>query len=813
MTDIPGRIGDYEIEAELGEGGMATVYRARHAILETKHALKVLHPMYRENADVRQRFLDEAKLQAKQLDHANIVKVSNIVATPEHAALVMELVEGTSLDAKIGVLKGQSAEIKRLMGGILEGVQHAHEAGVIHRDLKPANILLADRKGTLVPKVTDFGIAKVTAGDAAAKTSKKSTHADARMGTLHYMSPEQVKRSKDVTPRSDVYSLGAVLYEMATGVVPFDGENDYDVMENIVNGRYEAPETRVPEIDPVIARVIRKALAKAPAERYASCAEMAAELRGEAGTSVAGDTPPRKPAGANPAPVEMAPPRRGRWPLVAAGVVVAAALTGGGIWFARSGKHVGLTTGEQVIDAAIGDAKIREKMAARRSLKATGTVIDGDGRKLAFTSYLTPDSKRYKLTGPADFVWEEGIHSGVVWQDGAYGPEEVTGTARTAALRDSLLNAELRWHQSYPKAELVGSAMLDGVDTYKVVLTDPEGKLWTWYIGKQSFDLLRVEGSHDGPKGPVQDVDTYLEWRDLDGLRYASKYSSTHSDHPGSTTITDTLEVNAEIPPGTFDVPPFAPPRRAPDPALTYAVPHEDDWFDGPASAKVTIIQISDYACSHCEEMRSTMDALRKKYLDDVRIVHMQYVVHPDGARAAAIAYCAGNRQGMAVDMDKLLWDRGFKEKQFDPDYCWINAKGCPHALVLARQLGLDVPGFQRTMAGSCALHVTSEMASLDAFAIDSVPSYFINGRFFVGARTEQAFGALIDEELAKSSARVADGSAPASFPYQWVLDHGEKRVPALTPPAASLAPAPASGVGAGAGAGSGASAPIAPLP
>ena len=321
----PTKIGDYDIEAQLGEGGMAKVYRAKHSFLETVHAIKVLDPSYRVNPEARKRFLDEAKIQAKHLDHDNIVKVTNIVATPEHAALVMELIEGKGLEGRIGELKTKPDEIKHIMHGVLDAVGHAHAAGIIHRDLKPANVLLHVEDGTVVPKVTDFGIAKVTAADGSGV--KKSTHGGARMGTLAYSSPEQIRRAKDVTARSDVYSLGAMLYEMATGEMAFGGDSDYDVMENIVNGRFAPPEQRYPAIDPTLAAVIKKAMAKDPAERYASCAEMAAALRG---TSVSARA-------VVPTAVALPPPARSKVLLVMGLVVAAAALGGVAVYLATRG--------------------------------------------------------------------------------------------------------------------------------------------------------------------------------------------------------------------------------------------------------------------------------------------------------------------------------------------------------------------------------------------------------------------------------------------------------------------------------------------
>ena len=153
-------VGDYEILAALGEGGMATVYRARHAIIDTIHALKVLDPKLRGDAEIRGRFPEEARIQAKHLDHPGIVKVTTVVATAEHAALVMELIDGGSLEREIGELANKPSEIKRIMIAVLEAIGYAHAVGIVHRDLKPAKVLLAGPERR--PKVTDFGIAKLS---------------------------------------------------------------------------------------------------------------------------------------------------------------------------------------------------------------------------------------------------------------------------------------------------------------------------------------------------------------------------------------------------------------------------------------------------------------------------------------------------------------------------------------------------------------------------------------------------------------------------------------------------------------------------
>jgi serine/threonine-protein kinase len=178
----------------------------------------------------------------------------------------MDLVDGPSLDDVIRTLPGNPDEIRRIMLGILAAVDHAHRCGVIHRDLKPGNVLLDGP--ARIPRVTDFGIAKVV---------DRSTTADgARMGTLPYSSPEQLRGGRHATVRSDIFSLGVVLYEMTTGALPFRGECELDVMNAIVAGTYFLPRV----IDPVLARVIRRALDPDPLRRFGTCGAMAAALGG-----------------------------------------------------------------------------------------------------------------------------------------------------------------------------------------------------------------------------------------------------------------------------------------------------------------------------------------------------------------------------------------------------------------------------------------------------------------------------------------------------------------------------------------------------
>jgi serine/threonine-protein kinase len=271
-TQLDGR---YEIVRLLGQGGMAAVYEVRHLGLHSTHALKVLNPDLARNDELRGRFLSEGRIQAR-LRHPNIVQVTEIVTTPV-AGLVMDYVDGPTLAgycAEKGPLDVPT--LLEVFLPVLDAVDEAHKAHVVHRDLKPDNIMLGrDSRGRLMPMVTDFGIAKLLREEEA---SKKKTRAGARMGTLLYMSPEQIRGAEEVDARSDIFALGAILYEAVTGRIAFDGPSEYETMQSIVQGTYEAPERVVGGLPPIIAGCIRKALAVDPAERFQDCAAFRAAL-------------------------------------------------------------------------------------------------------------------------------------------------------------------------------------------------------------------------------------------------------------------------------------------------------------------------------------------------------------------------------------------------------------------------------------------------------------------------------------------------------------------------------------------------------
>jgi serine/threonine protein kinase len=264
----------YRVEHRLGEGGMATVYKVRHLILDTFHALKVLKPELMGEAELRGRFLAEGKIQAR-LRHPYIVPVTDVVVVPGVAGLVMDFIPGDTLEGFLRSHPGPPpAElVAAIFPKVLRAVGYAHRNGVIHRDLKPSNVLLEEWDGERVPRVLDFGIAA-----AHHESAERQTRTGARLGTPHYMSPEQIRDPRGVTPRSDIFSLGVTLYELATGKACFDDESDFNIQLRIVQGAFDPPERVNPALSPVVVGAINRALRTDPMERFATCEEFAAAL-------------------------------------------------------------------------------------------------------------------------------------------------------------------------------------------------------------------------------------------------------------------------------------------------------------------------------------------------------------------------------------------------------------------------------------------------------------------------------------------------------------------------------------------------------
>lgn len=266
MSLAPGELIDnrYEVLDVLGEGSMAEVYRVKHAQLGTEHAVKVLKL---EHPSIRERMLREGQFQAK-LRHANIVNVSDVVPLGDGAGLVMEYIDGGSLADLLQNHRLTEKQIDALAAGMLDGIEAAHDAGLIHRDLKPANILLAREGKKLVPKITDFGLAKALDGSATL------TRSGVMMGTPAYMAPEQIHDAKRVDQRADIFSLGAILYHMVAGRRPFDDANIANVLTAVLDGDFPPLSKVAPDLPAHRARAIEKALEVELEDRAASCSDL-----------------------------------------------------------------------------------------------------------------------------------------------------------------------------------------------------------------------------------------------------------------------------------------------------------------------------------------------------------------------------------------------------------------------------------------------------------------------------------------------------------------------------------------------------------
>jgi serine/threonine protein kinase len=268
-------LGKYQLREQLGHGGMASVYRAYHPQLDRFVAVKVLRGELVDDPEFLARFQREAKIVAA-LRHANIVQVYDADMQDDIYYMVMELLEGDTLKARLTDYRAREeqmplGEVVRVMLDVLDGLAYAHGEGMIHRDLKPANIMLTKRGQAVI---TDFGIAQMVG-------ATRYTMSGALMGTLNYMAPEQGMQNQS-DARSDLYSLGIVLYEMLTGKPPFDADTPLAILMKHVNEPLPVPPTTGSVIPEAFERILLKGLSKNPDDRYQTAEEMAQAIRAAA---------------------------------------------------------------------------------------------------------------------------------------------------------------------------------------------------------------------------------------------------------------------------------------------------------------------------------------------------------------------------------------------------------------------------------------------------------------------------------------------------------------------------------------------------
>ena len=269
VDTLAAKIPNYEILGELGRGAMGVVYRARHTTLGREVALKMILVGGHANEQERQRFLAEAQVIAK-LQHAGVIQIYDYGTWGGLPYFAMELCSAGNLARKLARKPMASREAAKVIEQLALAIHFAHENGIVHRDLTPGNILLTE-DGTL--KVSDFGLARRI------EEGQGLTQTGAVVGTPCYMAPEQALGSKEIGPAADIYSLGAILYELLTGRPPFVGDVTLEVLRQVVDCEPVSPRTIQPKVDRDLEAVCLKCLEKEQRHRYKSAQELAEDMQ------------------------------------------------------------------------------------------------------------------------------------------------------------------------------------------------------------------------------------------------------------------------------------------------------------------------------------------------------------------------------------------------------------------------------------------------------------------------------------------------------------------------------------------------------
>ena len=267
--NIGENVGAYRIIEQLGQGGMATVFKAYHASLDRYVALKVLHPAFGEDPAFEARFRREARVVAK-LEHPNIVPIYDYAEHEKRPYLVMKFIEGDTLKARLDQGPLTSKEIIKIVDAVGSALAYAHRQNVLHRDIKPSNVLVA-ADGQVY--LADFGLARI------AQLGESTLSGDMIIGTPQYISPEQAMGVKDLDERTDLYSFGVMLYEMVVGKVPFNADTPFSIIHDHIYSPLPLPHKVNPDVPEQVERVLLKALAKNRLDRYENVDQMVSAFK------------------------------------------------------------------------------------------------------------------------------------------------------------------------------------------------------------------------------------------------------------------------------------------------------------------------------------------------------------------------------------------------------------------------------------------------------------------------------------------------------------------------------------------------------